>query len=216
MAWFAVPSADILTRLTFGDMKTRMYATAFLLTAGFFIGCVSAERNEWINRTPAELFNHKIHESALDLMGGLREFDPTAKTVAVVAFVELDKVEETSTFGRYVAERMGQELHRLGFKTLELRQRKDIEIIHDKGEFILSRRSSELLKKARIEAVTVGSYVIVGDEVVVNTRLLGVDTGRVLSVSQIVVGISGDAAVDSLLRRKTETVMPVVKARAMD
>lgn len=193
-----------------------MYGAALLLTAGFFIGCVSAERNEWISRTPAELFNHKIHESALDLMGGLREFDPTAKTVAVVAFVELDKVEETSTFGRYVAERMGQELHRLGFKTLELRQRKDIEMIHDKGEFILSRRSSELLKKARIEAVTVGSYVIVGDEVVVNTRLLGVDTGRVLSVSQIVVGISGDAAVDSLLRRKTETVMPVVKARAMD
>ncbi|MBF0291797.1 MAG: hypothetical protein HQK86_06520 [Nitrospinae bacterium] len=197
-------------------MKTRKYVAALMLTAGLAAGCVSAERGEWISRTPAELFNHKIHESALDLMGGLRDFDPTEKSVAVATFVELDKVEDTSTFGRYVAERMGQELHRLGFRTLELRQRKNIEIIHDKGEFILSRRSSELLKRARIEAVAVGSYVVVADEVVVNTRLIGVDTGRVLSVSQFVAGISGDSAVDSLLRRKTEIAMPVVKARAMD
>jgi TolB-like protein len=149
-------------------------------------------------------------------MGGIREFDPTEKTVAVATFVDLDKVEETSAFGRYVAERMGQELHKLGFKTLELRQRKDIEIIHDKGEFILSRRSSELLKKSRIEAVVVGTYAIVNNEVVVNTRLIGVDTARVMSVSQIVASVSGDRAVSSLLSRKSEVTRPVVKARAMD
>lgn len=197
-------------------MKARIYGSAFLFMIVFFIACASADRSDWASNTPAESFNRKIHESALELMGGVREFDPSEKTVAVATFVELDRVEETSSFGRYVAERMGQELHKLGFKTLELRQRKNIEIIHDKGEFILSRRSSELLKKARIDAVAVGSYMLVGDEVVVNTRLLGVDTGRVLSVSQIVAGVSGDAAVNSLLSRKPEIPKPVVKARAMD
>lgn len=186
------------------------------MTLVFFIACVSMDRSEWASRTPAESLNNKIHESALDLMGGVREFDPSEKTVAVATFVELDRVEETSSFGRYVAERMGQELHKLGFKTLDIRQRKDIEMIHDKGELILSRRSSELLKKSRIEAVAVGSYAMVDDEVVVNIRLLGVDTGRVLSVSQIVAGVSGDSAVNSLLRRKPEITRPVVKARAMD
>jgi TolB-like protein len=197
-------------------MKIKSCGSALLLVAGFFIACASADRSEWASRTSAELFNRKIHDSALELMGGIREFDPTEKTVAVAAFVDLDKVEETSAFGRYVAERMGQELHKLGFKTLELRQRKDIEIIHDKGEFILSRRSSELLRKSRVEAVAVGTYAIVDDEVVVNTRLIGVDTARVMSVSQIVASVSGDRAVSSLLRRKAEVTRPVVKARAMD
>jgi len=218
---FAATSAGIFTRLTFGYMKAKIYGSALLLAVGFFIACASTDRSDWAFKTPAELFNNKIHESALEMMGGIREFDPTEKTVAVASFVDLDKVEETSSFGRYVAERMGQELHKLGFKTLELRQRKDIEIIHDKGEFILSRRSSELLKKSKIGAVAVGSYMLVGDEVVVNARLLGVDTGSVLSVSQIVASVSGDSAVGALLRpkfekSKPENTRPVVKARAMD
>lgn len=197
-------------------MKIKSYGSALLLVAVFFIACASADRSGWASKTPAELFNQKIHESAMELMGGIREFDPTEKTLAVATFVDLDKVEETTAFGRYIAERMGQELHKLGFKTLELRQRKDIEIIHGKGEFILSRRSSELLKKARIEAVAVGTYAIVDEEVVVNARLLLVDTARVMSVSQIVASVSGDSAVSSLLRRKAEVARPVVKARAMD
>jgi hypothetical protein len=216
MMWIVVPPAGVLTRLTFGDMKIIRYGFALLLVMGFVIACASVERGEWSGKTPAELFNRKIHESAIELVGGIRDFDPTEKMVAMATFVDLDKVEDTTSFGRYVAERMGQELHKLGFKILELRQRKDLEMIHDKGEFILSRRSAELLKNAKIEAVVAGTYAIVGDEVVVNTRFLWVDTTRVMSVSQIVADISGDSAVSSLLRRKTEAPRPVVKARAME
>lgn len=196
-------------------MKINNYTSALLLAVGLFVSCASLDRSEWAFKTPAELLNRKIHESAVELVSGIRDVDTTEKTLAVATFVDLDKVEQTSAFGRYVAERMGQELHKLGFKTLELRQRKDIELIHDKGEFILSRRSSELLRNSRIEAVAVGAYAIVDDEVVVNTRLIGVDTAHVISVSQIVAGISGDSAVNSLLRRG-EITMPIVKARAMD
>jgi TolB-like protein len=203
-------------RLTFGDMKINNYTSALLLVAGLVVSCASLDRSDWVYRTPAELLNRKIHESAVELVSGIRDIDTAEKTVAVATFVDLDKVEQTSAFGRYVAERMGQELHKLGFKTLELRQRKDIELIHDKGEFILSRRSSELLRNSRIEAVAVGTYAIVDDEVVVNARLIGVDTGHVISVSQIVARISSDDAVNALLRRKGETTLPVVKARAMD
>lgn len=199
-------------------MRTRIYAYGLLFALTLLASCVTAEMSEWRTRRAAEPFNQKIRESAFELMGGLRDFEPWERTVAVTTFVHLDTMDETSSFGRYVSERMGMELHKLGFKSVELRQRKEIEIINDKGEFMLSRRSAELLKKSKVDAALVGSYSIVGDEIVVNAKLVSVNSANVLSVSQIVAA-TANVAVDSLLNRKKDeppAPKPVVRAKAMN
>ncbi|MBI4667132.1 MAG: hypothetical protein HY751_12075 [Nitrospinae bacterium] len=178
-----------------------------------FGACAALHRAEVaaVSSSPAESLNKKIREVALDLVTGMRDFDPTERTIAVATFVDLDRMGETSSFGRFFAEQLGEELYRLGFKVREWRQRKDVEVTEDKGEFYLTRNSADIMKTAKVDAVVAGSYTVVGDEVVVNARLLNVDTTKVMSVGRMVAYISGNDALAELLRRNLTRTMPMIK-----
>ena len=137
---------------------------------------------------PAQAFNKEIQVIAIEMVNRLREFDPTDSTVAVTTFVDLDNFNETSSFGRYVAEDLGMELFKLGFRLREIRQRIRINITPEVGEVALTREASAIMQNAQVDAVVTGAYSRFGNQVVVNARLIDVDTGRVVSAGQMVVG----------------------------
>lgn len=136
-----------------------------------------------------EALENKILNVAHDLNNRVEEFNPEEKTVAVTTFVDLDNLDSSSSFGRFIAERLSMELHKLGFNVRELRQRKSIEFKKEKGEFSLSRKSADLMKNFQVDAILVGTYLMVGDEVVVNAKLIDVDSSRVISVGHMIANL---------------------------
>lgn len=195
-------------------MAIRMKsAAAFSLAPALLLlllgACVMLERD--FTSSKAEALNREIGKVAIELANRLREFDPTDKTIAVATFVELDRLESTSSFGRLVAERLSAELYKLGFRIRELRQMSEVEIVPEKGELALSRRAERLVKKYRVDALVTGTYAMVGGEVMVSARLLSVDTARVVSVGEMVASARMNSYIHELLTRRSEASVPLVR-----
>jgi len=104
------------------------------------------------------------------------------------------------------------EMHDLGFNIRELRQRKSIEFKRQEGEFGLTRQSADLMRKFQVDAVLAGTYLVVGAEVVVNARLIDVDSSRVISVGHMMVNLK---QIRGMLPRNNRTA-PVVKVAHID
>ena len=164
----------------------------------------------------AEALNGKIQVVAIELANRIREFETTDKTIAVSTFVDLDNLEDTSAFGRYVAEELSTELYKLGFRLRELRQMEQVDIVPEKGEFALSRKTAKLMKKFHLDAIVAGTYTMVGDEVVVNARMLSLDTARVVSVGQMTANVQRKGYVRGLLKRGSGRSAPTVRVYGPD
>jgi TolB-like protein len=158
-----------------------------------------------------EYINEKILNIAIELNHRLREFTPGDKVVAVTTFVDLDSLDTSSSFGRYVSERLSMELHKLGFNIRELRQRKSISVEYEKGEFALTRNTEDLMRRAQVDAVLTGTYTVIGDEVIVNARFLDLDSSRVISVGHMVADFGSLKRIRNLLSRRHKGSTPVVK-----
>jgi len=168
-------------------------------------------KDERAARDAIEKIDEQIQVIAIELNHRIREFDPNDKSLAVTTFVDLDNLSESSSFGRFLGEQLSTELHKLGFNIRELRQRKTIAILRDKGEFALTREASELMKKFQVDAVLAGTYMLVGDEVVVNARVIDVDSSRVISVGQMITSLRGLDQIRALLSRRSRGSTPIVK-----
>lgn len=152
----------------------------------------------------------KILTVAHDLNNRVEEFTPEDKTVAITTFVDLNNLDSSSAFGRFIAKRLSMELHKLGFNVRELRQRKSIEFKIHKGEFSLTRKSADLMKNFQVDAILTGTYLMVGDDVVVNAKLIDVDSSRVISVGHMVANLNRLKQIRAMLPKNNRAI-PVVK-----
>lgn len=195
-------------------IKQMLIAVAILFTMS---ACASSYMTSGDGKRlgSMEALEEKILNIALELHQRVEEFDPEEKTVAVTTFVDLDNLDLSSSFGRFVAERLSMEMHKLGFNIRELRQRKSIEFKKEKGEFGLTRKSADLMRNFQVDAVLAGTYLMVGDEVVVNARLIDVDSSRVISVGHMIADLKSLKQVRSMLPRNNRAI-PVVKVAHID
>lgn len=115
------------------------------------------------------------------------------RPMIVTTFTNLDNIKETSSLGRVLAENLMHELQIRGFSVLDIRLVKDI-IINESGEFSLSRDIQKIKDNFRIGMVTTGTYTVIDDTVIVNSRVIDVDTGIVVSSGQLAMKV-----IDSLL-----------------
>ena len=59
--------------------------------------------------------------------------------IGIITPVDLDDIETSSSFGRYLQERLMEELFNLGYRLVELRLSKDLPLVSKEGELILTR-----------------------------------------------------------------------------
>jgi TolB-like protein len=102
----------------------------------------------------------------------------------VTSFTNLDRLSETTTFGRLVAENVIHELQIRKWKVFEVRLTKDV-VINESGEFSLSRDIKKLKESYKIGGIVTGTYSVVGNHVIVNARVMDIDSGIVTSSAQI-------------------------------
>lgn len=102
----------------------------------------------------------------------------------VSSFVSLDDLKASSKFGRLLAESLIHELQVRNWTVVEIKMAKTM-AINSRGEFTLSRNVNEIRKKYRARSVVTGTYTVSADTVIVNAKVLNIDSGIVLSTAQI-------------------------------
>lgn len=107
-----------------------------------------------------------------------------SNTFIVTSFVNLNRLSETTPFGRLVAENIIHELQVRKWQVFEVRLTKDI-VINETGEFSLSRDIKKLRDQYKIGGIVTGTYSVSGGHVIVNSRVVDINTGLVVSSGQI-------------------------------
>ncbi len=108
-----------------------------------------------------------------------------ANTVIISSFTDLNKITQTTGFGRLVAESLMHELQVRKWQVYEIRLANNI-LINESGEFSLSRDITKLKEMYKIGGIVAGTYSIVDGNVVVNARAMDINTGIVFSSAQTV------------------------------
>ncbi len=127
-----------------------------------------------------------------ELAAQLFENRPNAMLAGLVAlptsFVNLNDFNDTSPFGRYLAEAMYHEFNQRGFPVREYRLNGKIRMATEEGEFALTRAISALSVKQSYSTVLVGTYLKNNNTYFVNARLVRPTDGRVLRTAQLILG----------------------------
>lgn len=121
--------------------------------------------------------------------------------IAVTSFVNLNKFQETSHFGREISESMFNELHVRGFNLIDIRGTKSIRV-NKNGEFFVTR-DIKLLNNKIVENsyILVGTYNKFGNGVLLNARILDNVTGEVISTARTIIDIDGCRLDDSCTKK---------------
>lgn len=105
-------------------------------------------------------------------------------TFIVTSFTNLNRLSETTPFGRLLAENIIHELQVRKWKVFEVRLTKDV-IINETGEFTLSRDIRKLKEMYKVGGIVTGTYSVANGHVLVNARMIDMNTGLVASSAQV-------------------------------
>jgi TolB-like protein len=105
-------------------------------------------------------------------------------TYLIGSFVDLNNMSHTNPMGRLIAENLIHELQVRAWRIVEPRLMQNI-MINEGGEFVLSRDVKQLRDKFGVSAVVAGTYVVASDHIVINARVVNVESGVVMSSGQI-------------------------------
>lgn len=112
--------------------------------------------------------------------------------VLVASLVNLDNLNESSTFGRVVSEQIASRLKQKDYSTIEMKLRTTVFIKEGSGEFLLSREISKISIKHRAQAVVVGTYAVASDRVYITVRIVNVNDGNILASYDYEIPMSRD------------------------
>ncbi|KJU86225.1 conserved hypothetical protein, secreted [Candidatus Magnetobacterium bavaricum] len=127
--------------------------------------------------------------------------------VIVTSFQNLDNLKETNRLGRLMAESLIHEFQVRRWTVIDIRLVTDV-IMNDSGEFSLSRDIKKVKDLYNVGAIVTGTYSIAEDCIVVNARLMNINTGVVESSGQIAIPFGG---IESLLQRYTQPKVMKIK-----
>lgn len=124
--------------------------------------------------------------------------------ILVASFVNIDDLDDSSTFGRVISEQFASRFNQKGYATIELKLRTTVFIKEGSGEFLLSRELEEISIKHRAQAVVVGTYAVASKKIYLTARVVNVSDGRVLSSYDYSIPISRDVF-KMLLKGKSDS-----------
>ena len=110
--------------------------------------------------------------------------------VMVTSFLNLDNLKETSGLGRLLAESLIHELHVRRWKVIDSRLVKDI-VINTHGEFALSRDIKNIKASYNVTGIVTGTYTVTESSVIVNAKVMDIDTGVITSSAQASIPLNG-------------------------
>jgi len=124
----------------------------------------------------------KISKLARDVIRNLKS-GTTERSIIVTTYVDLDHLNRTNSFGRYVTEKLMGELSNRGFGVIEVRVAKELLVSPNIGAIAMTRNMEDMLNKYKADAMIVGTYQKIDDVVKVHTRMIIADNQEIISVA---------------------------------
>ncbi len=135
-----------------------------------------------LSSSPSSGFNSLSSELSLQLADNLHGKAAPAN-ILVVNFVDISELHCTSRFGQLVSERLRGLLTEKGWQVLEARTGLKVKFEKDKGPFILSDQTKDLVSKIPCSAVLAGTYLFHKGIITVNAQLISVPENMILSAA---------------------------------
>lgn len=124
-------------------------------------------------------------DNAVDaLLSNSRTPLPSDTAFLVASLVNIDALEQSSTFGRTISEYITSRLVWHGFTTSEIKLRQALFIKQRSGEFLLSRDVKTLGQQYNAKALIVGTYSIGEYMVYISLRLVEAENNIILATSE--------------------------------
>ncbi len=102
--------------------------------------------------------------------------------ILVTSFVNIDNLQQSSTFGRVIGEQIGSRIAQQGYKVIEMKMRtSNIFVQRQTGELVLSRELREISLQHDAYAVVVGTYGESKESVYVTAKLIRAKDSVILS-----------------------------------
>lgn len=127
---------------------------------------------------PIPIANYKAADALLNTIHPKLSKD---SPILVASFVNIDALDDSSTFGRVIAEQVASRFKQRNYSTIEMKLRSNVFIREGSGELLLSREVTEISSKHRAQAVVVGTYAVASKRVYLTARVVNASDGRVLS-----------------------------------
>ena len=113
-------------------------------------------------------------------------------SLILASFADIDNLENSSTFGRIVAQQIGSVFSSQGYKIIEMLLRGNVYIGKGEGEFLLSRALKDLSAEHDAQAVIVGIYAVGSKSVYVTAKLIQASDSIVLASEDFVLPLGPD------------------------
>jgi len=173
-------------------IKMKNIFVAMLVFTLFATGCASLDNLSADPNAPKlttrvkrefKLVPDRFGEERLSeaISRNLRDKDFKGEPVIITTFVNLNDLEKSSVFGRLMAEKLLHYMNKNGFYVVEVRRSQDLFIKKSVGELILTRNISELANQTKAKSVLAGTYVATTNALIINARLIDINTPRILS-----------------------------------
>ncbi|OQX27147.1 MAG: hypothetical protein BWK80_06715 [Desulfobacteraceae bacterium IS3] len=103
------------------------------------------------------------------------------QAILVASFVNIDNLEESSTFGRTISEYIASRLTQNGYKVVEMKLRKSVFMKKDAGEFVLSRDLDEIKTRHNAQSIVLGTYSAAKSVVYISARMVRLSDNTVMA-----------------------------------
>ena len=113
-------------------------------------------------------------------MPGKTAIDPDRRML-VATVVNLDAVNDTSSFGRLIGEFLSGRLAQKGYSVTHLTVRRGSVAINDDGQFLLSRDVKKLAHDHNTGSVLVSTYLLTPDEVYLSLKLVNAEANTLVA-----------------------------------
>ena len=102
--------------------------------------------------------------------------------VLVTSFVNIDDLEQSTTFGRLLSEQIASKIAQEGYCVKEIKLSEgSLFVIKNSGEFVLSRRLENIRSSFSSNYVIVGTYSVGYESVYVSSRIVRIEDSVIVS-----------------------------------
>ena len=117
-----------------------------------------------------------------------------SKPIINVTFASLDNLDQTTPMGRLISEQIATEMSKQGYRLMELRVRQEeILIEKQKGEFVLTRDTTRLLKSHDAQAILAGTYSVASNILFVTSKLINPNDNTVINAHSYDIALGPNA-----------------------
>ena len=141
------------------------------------------------NNNPFISTNYKAADALIAQIGS--KLNP-AQAMIIATVVNIDDLNNSSTFGRLVSEQVSARFSQANFSMIEMKFRDYVYMKQDQGELLLTREIKDVAKNHNAQAVIVGTYALSGDEIFVNLKVIQPTTNIVLAVHDYAFPMDGN------------------------